>query len=141
MRDTYVRFIRINKTKTGQAAKQSKKWQWSDHMEAFRPFLTFAKTSSNVPEYINETESTEELNNVNDNTQETNINQETETCDFSETQENNDVTRAARSDDNTTPSRTSKKQKTPKSSITKPTSSVESVISYFENKKNIRNKG
>lgn len=35
-------------------------------MEIFRPFLTFAKTSSNVPEYLSETESTEALN-VNDN--------------------------------------------------------------------------
>lgn len=126
-----MRIIRINKTKTGQAAKQSKKWQWSEHMEIFRPFLTFAKTSSNVPEYLSETESTEALN-VNDNTQETNINQETETGDFFETLESNAV---IRTDDNTTPSRTSKKQKSTKSSTPKATSSVEAVISYFKNKK------
>ena len=96
-------------------------------MEIFRPFLTFAKTSSNVPDC------TEALN-VNDNTQETNTNEETETFDFSNL-ENHDVTRTDRSDDNTTPSRTAKKQKTTKSSTTKATSSVQSVISYFENKK------
>lgn len=72
--------------------------------------------------------------NVNDNTQETNTNEETETFDFSNL-ENHDVTRTDRSDDNTTPSRTAKKQKTTKSSTTKATSSVQSVISYFENKK------
>ncbi|KAH1000576.1 hypothetical protein HUJ04_012885, partial [Dendroctonus ponderosae] len=130
----YVRIIRLSKTKTGQAAKQSKKWQWSKHMENFRPFLTFAKTSSNVPEYLSQTESNKVVN-VNDNTQETNISQETKTGDFCETLESNAVTRTDRSDDNATPSRTSKKQKSTKSSTPKATSSVEAVISYFENKK------
>ncbi|KAH1006882.1 hypothetical protein HUJ05_007573 [Dendroctonus ponderosae] len=134
LRDTYVRIIRLSKTKTGQAAKQSKKWQWSKHMENFRPFLTFAKTSSNVPEYLSQTESNKVVN-VNDNTQETNISQETKTGDFCETLESNAVTRTDRSDDNATPSRTSKKQKSTKSSTPKATSSVEAVISYFENKK------
>lgn len=142
LRDTYVRITRVNKTKTRQAAKQSKKWQWSEHMEIFRPYLTFAKTSSNVPEYLSETESTEALNVNDDNTQETDINRKTKTGDFFETllESNNAVTRTDSSDDNTTRSKTSKKQKSTKSSSPKATSSVEAVISYFKNKKTTETK-
>ena len=50
LRDTYMRHIKTNKTKTGQATKSGKKWLWADQMEAFCPFLSFAKTSSNVSE-------------------------------------------------------------------------------------------
>ncbi|XP_050503569.1 uncharacterized protein LOC126882637 [Diabrotica virgifera virgifera] len=48
MRDTYAKYIRTNKTRTGQAASDKKKWIWADHMESFKPFLNFAKTASNV---------------------------------------------------------------------------------------------
>lgn len=47
LRDTYAKFLRNSKTKTGQAAS-SKKWLWAKQMEYLRPFLAFAKTSSNV---------------------------------------------------------------------------------------------
>lgn len=95
-------------------------------MEIFQPFLTFTKTSSNVPEYLSETESTEALN-VIDNTQETNIKQETETNDFFENLENTDM--------NTTPPRTTKKQKNTISSTPKATSSAKEKIRYFKKKK------
>uniref|UniRef100_A0A6P7GZI3 Uncharacterized protein LOC114344940 n=1 Tax=Diabrotica virgifera virgifera TaxID=50390 RepID=A0A6P7GZI3_DIAVI len=56
LRDTYAKYIRTSKTKTGQAVNSTKKWIWADQMEAFKPFLSFAKTTSNVsdvriPEY------------------------------------------------------------------------------------------
>lgn len=59
MRDTYAKYIRSTKTKTGQAATKAKVWVWAHHMEAFRPFLTFAKTISNVSK-INSVPSTSE---------------------------------------------------------------------------------
>jgi len=49
--DTFMRHIKTNKTQSGQAAKSGKKWQWADQVEAFCPFLSFAKTSSNVSEF------------------------------------------------------------------------------------------
>jgi len=45
-----MRHIKTNKTKTGQATKSGKNWQWADQMEAFCPSFSFAKTSSNVSE-------------------------------------------------------------------------------------------
>lgn len=47
LRDTYAKYLKSAKTKTGQAAKK-KKWIWAEHMRAFQPFLSFAKTSSNI---------------------------------------------------------------------------------------------
>ncbi|XP_017482457.1 PREDICTED: uncharacterized protein LOC108371412 [Rhagoletis zephyria] len=47
LRDTYGRYIRATKGRTGQAAN-SKKWVWAEHMTAFRPYLAFAPTSSNI---------------------------------------------------------------------------------------------
>jgi len=38
LRYTYMRHIKTNKTKTGQAAKSGEKWQCVDQMEAFCPF-------------------------------------------------------------------------------------------------------
>lgn len=48
LQDTYAKYIRTNKTKTRQEANNTKTWIWADHMEAFKPYLNFAKTSSNV---------------------------------------------------------------------------------------------
>ncbi|KAJ8934440.1 hypothetical protein NQ318_003835 [Aromia moschata] len=62
LRDTYMRHIRANKTKTGQAAPSGKKWQWSAQMETFRHFWSFANTSSNVTEIKEIQESSCETN-------------------------------------------------------------------------------
>lgn len=48
LRDSYAKYIRLNKTKTGQAATNRKQWLWFEQMTFFRPFLAFANTSSNV---------------------------------------------------------------------------------------------
>jgi hypothetical protein len=45
-----MRHTKTNNTRTGQAAKSGKKWQCAVQMEAFCPFLSFAKTLSNVSE-------------------------------------------------------------------------------------------
>ncbi|KAK9885720.1 hypothetical protein WA026_012489 [Henosepilachna vigintioctopunctata] len=42
-----MKFLRNNKPKTEQAAS-NKKWVWAKQIKAFRLFLAFAKTSSNV---------------------------------------------------------------------------------------------
>jgi len=42
--------IKTNNTKTGQAAKSGKKWQWADQMEAFCPFFLICKSLSSVSE-------------------------------------------------------------------------------------------
>lgn len=49
LRDSYAKYLKSIKTKTGQSAKKKyKNWQWATIMEAFKPFLTFAQTESNV---------------------------------------------------------------------------------------------
>lgn len=65
LRDTYAKYVRRNKT--GQAANRAKKWIWADQMKAFDPYLTSAKTSSNVSDADSETntESAEDLENRN----------------------------------------------------------------------------
>lgn len=60
-----MRYIKATKTKTGQAAKRRKQWQWSNQMEVFRPFMSFAKTSSNVAE-ISECRNSIDTNETND---------------------------------------------------------------------------
>lgn len=64
LRDCYSKYVRAEKTRTGQAASsvsRYKTWSWAQHMEHFRPFLKFAKTDSNItdtttqtPEMLNE---------------------------------------------------------------------------------------
>ncbi|XP_028131407.2 uncharacterized protein LOC114327103 [Diabrotica virgifera virgifera] len=51
LRDCYAKYLRSEKTRTGQQAKTTtryKSWPWAQHMEAFRPFLQFAQTESNI---------------------------------------------------------------------------------------------
>lgn len=48
IRDSYAKYLRSTKTKTGQSAKRYKNWQWAKQMEAFKPYLSFANTVSNV---------------------------------------------------------------------------------------------
>lgn len=48
LRDTFAKYIKGTKTKTGQAVNNTKKWMWAEQMKAFRPFLAFAKTSTNI---------------------------------------------------------------------------------------------
>lgn len=47
-RDSYAKYLRSIKTITGQSTKRYKNWQWAKHMKAFKPFLAFANTASNV---------------------------------------------------------------------------------------------
>ncbi|CAG9766009.1 unnamed protein product [Ceutorhynchus assimilis] len=49
LRDSYAKYLKCIKTKTGQSAKKNySKWQWASLMEPFKPFLAFAKTDSNI---------------------------------------------------------------------------------------------
>jgi len=50
-----MRHIKTNKTKTGQAAKSGKKWQWVDQMEAFRPFFHLQNIVSEIPKTNDDT--------------------------------------------------------------------------------------
>ncbi|XP_050515031.1 transcription factor Adf-1-like [Diabrotica virgifera virgifera] len=59
LRDSYVRYLRVIKTRTEQGA-QNKTWQWAESMKMFQPILLFAKTSSNVPEVATNVESATE---------------------------------------------------------------------------------
>ncbi|XP_062135696.1 uncharacterized protein LOC133845288 isoform X2 [Drosophila sulfurigaster albostrigata] len=47
LRDSFSKYVRSTKCTTGQAAVH-KTWIWAKQMEYFRPFISFAKTSSNV---------------------------------------------------------------------------------------------
>lgn len=52
LRDCFSKHLRSEKTRTGQGAKsicRYKSWPWAQHMDAFRPFLQFAQTESNIP--------------------------------------------------------------------------------------------
>ncbi|VEN47629.1 unnamed protein product [Callosobruchus maculatus] len=49
LRDTYAKYLRGLRTKTGQVAKKNyTKWQWSQQMDFFRPYLSFCQTTSNI---------------------------------------------------------------------------------------------
>ncbi|KAK7863912.1 hypothetical protein R5R35_014480 [Gryllus longicercus] len=50
LRDAFAKFIRTPPMRTTHTGRRGKKWMWADKMEAFRPFLPFATTASNVPE-------------------------------------------------------------------------------------------
>lgn len=55
LRDSYAKHLRSLKTTTGQSAqKKLYKWQWAKQMETFRPFMSFAKTESNIAEVTGE---------------------------------------------------------------------------------------
>ena len=43
----FSKYVRSTKCTAGQAAVQ-KTWIWAKQMESFRPYISFAKTSSNV---------------------------------------------------------------------------------------------
>ncbi|CAG9839072.1 unnamed protein product [Diabrotica balteata] len=62
LRDSYVLYIRVIKTRNEQAA-QNKIWQWAESMKMFQPFLIFAKTFSNVPIFATQLESVTEKDN------------------------------------------------------------------------------
>ncbi|KAL1516119.1 hypothetical protein ABEB36_000040 [Hypothenemus hampei] len=122
LRDSYIRNLKSNKTKTGQAAKVGKKWQWSDQMEMFRPFLSFSKTSSNISGIVdNNSESLFSEHSLAD----------TETSDTScETGEKRPVTSSS-SEVTVSDISLAKKKKTKHEE----TSSVNTLINYFQNKK------
>ncbi|KAL1490223.1 hypothetical protein ABEB36_012953 [Hypothenemus hampei] len=128
LRDSYIRNLKSNKTKTDQAAKVSKKWQWSDQMEMFRPFLSFSKTSSNISDTVdNNSESLFSEHSLAD----TETTFSTETSDTScETGEKRPVTSS--SSEVTVSDISSAKKKKTKS---EETSSVNTLINYFQNKK------
>ncbi|XP_034476068.1 transcription factor Adf-1-like [Drosophila innubila] len=47
LRDSFSKYLRSTKRITGKAAVH-KTWIWAKQMESFRPFISFAKTSSNA---------------------------------------------------------------------------------------------
>ncbi|KAI4465827.1 madf domain transcription factor [Holotrichia oblita] len=51
VRDSYAKYLRSQRTQTGQAAKCSssyRTWPWAQQMQFFKSFLQFAQTTSNV---------------------------------------------------------------------------------------------
>ncbi|KAL1516208.1 hypothetical protein ABEB36_000127 [Hypothenemus hampei] len=57
LRDCFSKYLRSEKTRTGQAAKsicRYKTWPWAQHMEVFKPFLQFAQTQSNITDDLAE---------------------------------------------------------------------------------------
>lgn len=69
MRDCYAKYLRSEKTRTGQAAKsicRYKTWPWAQQMEAFRSFLLFAPTESNISETNILPQSSEDVNTENE---------------------------------------------------------------------------
>ncbi|KAJ3662191.1 hypothetical protein Zmor_006547 [Zophobas morio] len=64
LRDSYAKYLKSKKTRTGQSAKKNyKNWQWAPFMEHFKPFLAFANTDTNVSEPVDVGENTEQLTN------------------------------------------------------------------------------
>ncbi|KAL1493642.1 hypothetical protein ABEB36_009341 [Hypothenemus hampei] len=131
LRDTYAMYIRGNKTKTGQAATNSKKLIWADHMEAFKLFLNFAKTTSNVSDICSK-ECTAMTNMPPENIEmfETSeLEQTTSSQNLQETQLNNPQM----------PNRDISQlyKKTNRKRNSEPSTSVKDMMTYFKNKKKI----
>jgi len=149
LRDTYIRHTKANKTKTGQAAKSGKKWQWADQMEAFCPFFSFAKTSSNVSEipetnYDTNVQYSENIHKEDSQPQLSENNSDLDTIDTEgETSQNPafinlaTTSESAPALDSTAPSFSTSTpiRKRKRKNESRPTSSVESLINYFQNKK------
>ncbi|XP_050502175.1 transcription factor Adf-1-like [Diabrotica virgifera virgifera] len=128
LRDSYVRYLRVIKTRTGQGA-QNKTWQWAESMKMFQPFLLFAKTSSNVPEVVTNVESATEKDDGVDVSR----NEESEIGDISEVPLPTKNKESATCADVTTPivEPEPKKRKVRNVQNTKPTS-VDSIISLIK---------
>lgn len=64
-----MKFVRSQKTTTGQACQKYKSWTWAKQMEFIRPHLKFATTTSNVslelPEASNDSQEEPPLNEGN----------------------------------------------------------------------------
>jgi len=146
-----MRHIKTNKTKTGQAAKSGKKWQWADQMEAFCPFFSFAKTSSNVSEipktnYDTNVQYSENIHKEDSQPQLPENNSDLDTidteCEETTSQNPSFINLATTSEsapalDSTAPSfsTSTPTRKRKRKNESRPTSSVESLINYFQNKK------
>lgn len=50
LRDTYAKYIKTSK----KAENRKKRWVWADHMESFRPYLSFTQASSNTSDIDDE---------------------------------------------------------------------------------------
>lgn len=151
LRDTYAKYIRSTKTKTGQAVNNMKKWLWAEHMTAFRPYLTFAKTSSNISD----------INPTNSILEETELESIAESESFDTEKANSEFIDSVPTEKDTDPEETNKQVlnvtqpsqlltvsnitpttstannttgRKPKNST--PVSSVGEMVKYFENKKN-----
>ncbi|CAG9765577.1 unnamed protein product [Ceutorhynchus assimilis] len=74
LRDSYSKFLRTEKTKTGQETKildRYKTWPWARQMEFLKVFLQYAKTNSNISVKLSEpveiTEQTEQKDQEKEN--------------------------------------------------------------------------
>lgn len=123
LRDTFAKYIKSNKNKTGQTATKFKKWIWADQMEGFRPFLTAAQPTSNSDIYSEESTNIEPTEFV-------------EISEIPETEQTSTFT--------PTSNTTSKLGSTLETPVTpkenrkrkcEPSTSVQDMITYFESKK------
>ena len=146
-----MRHIKTNKTKTGQATKSGKKWQWVDQMEAFALFFSFAKTSSNVSEIprTNDDTNVQYSENIHKEDSQPQLpvnNSDLHTTDTEceeTTPQNQTFINLARTSESapaldcTAPSfsTSTPTRKRKRKNESRPTSSVESLINYFQNKK------
>lgn len=124
LRDCFSKYLRSEKTRTGQAAKgvsRYKTWPWAHYMEMFRPFLQFAQTYTNVPDAIAETP---ELTNEETET--------TETSDSRQSEAKNDEERSSTTGSDRKQAKKRKLIEDPPSN----SSSVEKVIQFLNKKHN-----
>ncbi|KAB0790548.1 hypothetical protein PPYR_15052, partial [Photinus pyralis] len=129
LRDTYAKYIRTNKTRTGQAASDKKKWIWADHMESFKPFLNFAKTASNVTDV--DTQESEAFPNIE--SPENILTDENSAVQKPTCSKNLLTTQTDDSQNKIQPS----SSKPTRNEAPRPSTSVKDTISYFESKKRV----
>ncbi|CAL1671958.1 unnamed protein product [Lasius platythorax] len=132
IRDSYAKYLRSIKTKTGQSAKRYKNWQWAKQMEAFKPYLSFANTVSNVS-----CSHTQEVSNDDSSEHDSDTKRQNENAldnqpnedDIENSQNNAEYATSSAGKQANKPNR---KRNTPSSSIP---SSVDKVLQYFQNKR------
>lgn len=124
LRDTFAKYIKSNKNKTGQTTTKFKKWIWADQMEVFRPFLNATQTTSNVSDIYSE-ESTNieptELVEISE------IPETEQTSPFTPT--SNTISKFGSALESPVTPKENRKRKC------EPSTSVQDIIKYFERKK------
>ncbi|KAK7863492.1 hypothetical protein R5R35_010522 [Gryllus longicercus] len=142
LRDTFAKFSRSPQTRTTQTGRRGKKWMWADQMEAFRPFLPFATTASNVSEI--ESENINVISQSDETTpQSTEVDCEVGSSEYVVEADNMEMTVNTLFPDSLpvsdiptiTPMDGSKKQKPDRKRRSESSSSISEMLQFFETKK------